>query len=91
MIVASTALAIWPIISVCLFKFLGGRRGLIYSVMIGFLFLPPNYFLFLPVVPKYGSGTAIAAGLALSYLFFVTIGMLSWGILPEDHTFSEGS
>ena len=70
MIVASTALAIWPIISVCLFKFLGGRRGLIYSVMIGFLFLPPNYFLFLPVVPKYGSGTAIAAGLALSYLFF---------------------
>lgn len=60
----------WPLVSVLLFAKLGGRRGLVLSVVIGLLFLPGEFKLDLPGIPTYDKATAISAGLVLSFLLF---------------------
>lgn len=40
---ATVALLIWPVITLIMFKNLGPPRGLIWSVVIGYLFLPENF------------------------------------------------
>jgi len=59
----------WPLISIGLFAALDVRRGLILSVLIGYLFLPDSYDIDLPLV-AYNKPAAIAVGLVLSYAFF---------------------
>ena len=67
--VPSIILIVWPLISVGLFAACGGKRGLILSVIIGYLFLPDSFEIVLPLV-GYNKAAAIAVGLVLSYVFF---------------------
>ena len=62
---ATIFLISWPIISAALFGILGFKRGLIVSVLAGYLLLPPNFTIDLPVLPTYDKRSAIAAGLIL--------------------------
>lgn len=62
---ATIFLLAWPVISFALFRFLGFKRGLIVSVLAGYLLLPPNFSIDLPVLPAYEKRAAIAAGLFL--------------------------
>lgn len=64
------ALIAWPVVTLVLFAALGPQRGLIWSVVIGYLFLPENYGLNPPGLPRYGKTTAIGLGVLLGALFF---------------------
>lgn len=55
------ALTTWPLISLVLFAVMGPARGLIWSVSVGYLFLP-EFTLNLPGLPGYGKREAIAIG-----------------------------
>ncbi|MDJ0637188.1 MAG: hypothetical protein QNJ20_00020 [Paracoccaceae bacterium] len=68
--IPNAALLIWPLISLILFAGAGFKRGLILSVVIGYLFLPSNFKIDLPALPGYHKLTAITLGLVLGYLFF---------------------
>ena len=69
------ALIIWPIVSIAIFAGLGPQRGLIWSVVIGYLFLPDGYQLNPPGLPSYSKETAIAIGALFGTL--ITAGRLS--------------
>ncbi len=64
------ALIIWPLVSLCFFAAAGPKRGLIYSVILGYMFLPSNFVVELPVVPDYSKPLAISFGLLLGYVCY---------------------
>lgn len=65
---AMFAISIWPIVSMGLFFALGRGRGLIWSVVTGFLMLPEVWFLDIPGLPPFGKYETIALGLLLGML-----------------------
>ena len=67
---ATAALLIWPFLSVCLFAFLGFKRGLVVSVIVGYLFLPTRFGIDFPGLPRLGKTSMIAIGALLGYLLF---------------------
>ncbi len=68
--IPNIALLMWPLVSLALFSGAGFKRGLALSVVIGYLFLPPNYEIDLPALPGYDKLTAIVLGLVLGFMFF---------------------
>lgn len=58
----------WPLIGLGIFGALGPARGLIWTLLVGFLYLPEDYGFDLPVV-FYGKHTAIVLSLVLGVLF----------------------
>ncbi len=62
------ALILWPFISVAIFAGLGPQRGIIWSVVIGYLFLPSGFVLNPPGLPGYDRVTAISIGVLLGVL-----------------------
>lgn len=65
---ATFALFIWPVVSMVLFAALGRDRGLIWSVVTGFLLLPEVWSFDLPILPPFGKREAIALGVLLGVL-----------------------
>lgn len=65
---ATAVLLIWPFIAMGLFAGLGPARGLIWSCIIGYLFLPEYEAFDLPALPAYGKYTVISLGLILGVL-----------------------
>lgn len=64
------ALISWPIVSLVIFAILGPARGLIWTVTIGYLFLPERYGFDLPALPPYNKYSAIAYASLLGVLLF---------------------
>lgn len=64
------ALLIFPILPLILFAALGPAKGLIWSVMLGYLFLPENFGFDLPGLPPYDKNSAITFGLILPALLY---------------------
>ena len=68
--IPTIALFAWPVISLGLFAGLGVVRGFITAIIAGYLLLPENFMLDLPVLPPYDKRTAITAGLMLALIVF---------------------
>lgn len=64
----AVALLLWPIIAIGIFFALGPARGLIWTLLVGFLFLPENYGFDLPGLPSYEKNTAIPLSMLLGIL-----------------------
>lgn len=62
------ALAVWPFVSLFLFQKLGQVKGLIWSIIIGSLFLPEAYDVDLPGLPPLNKVNVISFSLVLGYL-----------------------
>ncbi len=67
---AATALIAWPVITLILFAALGPARGLIWSVTVGYLFLPEAYGIDLPGLPPFDKGSVLSLGLLLPALIY---------------------
>src|SRR6056297_174457 len=65
---ATFAIFFWPVVSVVLFSALGRVHGLIWSVVLGYLFLPERWYFDLPVLPPFGKYEAISLGVLLGVL-----------------------
>lgn len=65
---ATTALLIWPLIALGIFAGLGPSRGLIWTCVIGYLFLPEHEAFDLPGLPSYGKYFVISLSLVLGVL-----------------------
>lgn len=59
------ALFSWPFIALLFFVFMGPRKGLIWTFLIGYLFLPEAYGFDLPGLPPYEKATAIGLSCVL--------------------------
>lgn len=64
------ALLAWPVMALPLFSLMGVARGLIWSILIGYLFLPEAFEINLPVLPAYEKSTAIALSALLGVFLF---------------------
>lgn len=73
---------IWPLLAIALFATMGRERGLIWSTVIGYLFLPEKISFNLPSLPDYEKLSAISLGLVLGALFYGS--RKSWPDLPEQ-------
>ena len=69
-IVAAIALLAWPVITLVFFAALGPVRGLIWSTLVGYLFLPERVGFDAPLLPPYTKESAIAYSLLLAAIFF---------------------
>lgn len=67
---APAALILWPLISLGFFAALGAPRGLIWSVVIGYLFLPENFDAVNLPLADYNKPFAISFSAALGTLLF---------------------
>ncbi len=67
---ATFALLTWPLVALVIFSRIGVPRGLIWSVLVGYLFLPESYTIDLPGLPPYGKFAAVAVGALLGVLVF---------------------
>ena len=64
------ALISWPILAMAFFAALGPARGLIWSAVIGYLFLPEAYGFDLPILPRYDKISAISLASVMGIFFF---------------------
>lgn len=78
---ANVALFSWPVVALILFAAMGREKGLIWSVILGYLLLPENISFELPGLPNYAKSPAIALSVLLGALCFGT--KLSWPDLPR--------
>lgn len=69
---AAAALIAWPVVTLILFIALGPARGLIWSVSVGYLFLPEAYGFDLPGLPPLKKGTVLSLGLLPPALLYWT-------------------
>lgn len=65
---AAFALLIWPVVGMALFASVGRARGLIWTVLLGYLFLPSGWTFDLPGLPPLGKRASIAASVLLGVL-----------------------
>lgn len=70
MIHPAIVLFAWPLISLAIFSGLGVVRGFIAAILAGYLLLPANFMIDVPVLPPYDKRTAITAGLMLALVVF---------------------
>ncbi|GGX48632.1 hypothetical protein GCM10007385_15810 [Tateyamaria omphalii] len=68
--IAFLALFIWPVVIVQMFKRMSVERALIWSLMLGYLFLPPVIAIDLPLIPALDKAT-IPAITAFTCLFML--------------------
>lgn len=64
------ALSIWPIATLALFAALGPVRGLIWAVMVGYLFLPDSFQMDVPGLPPINKASTISLSLLLAAIVF---------------------
>lgn len=64
----AVALLSWPLIAVGIFAALGPARGLVWTLLIGFLFLPEDFAFDLPALPAYDKYSVISLSLVLGIL-----------------------
>ena len=76
------ALLIWPIVAITFCVALGPQRGLIWSVVMGYLFLPDGFALNISGLPSYTKLEAAAIGGLLGV--FVTRNRLPLPVGPAD-------
>ena len=76
----SVALLSWPFVALVLFSALGRERGLIWTVLVGYLVLPENTGFELPGLPDYRKTSAIAVSVVLGAILFRH--KLSWPKQP---------
>lgn len=62
------ALLSWPLIAVAIFFALGPGRGMIWTLLLGFLFLPEDYAFDLQALPPYDKYSVISLSLILGIL-----------------------
>ncbi|MEO1196940.1 MAG: hypothetical protein AAFX45_12310 [Pseudomonadota bacterium] len=62
---ANFVLFSWPVIAIAIFGFFGRERGVIWSVVIGYLFLPEVVTIPLSGLPDYNKQLAISLGVVL--------------------------
>ncbi len=67
---ASFALLIWPLVALLFFAVLGREKGLIWSIVTGYLLLPETTTFALPGLPDYQKLTAISISAAIGVLAF---------------------
>ena len=67
---ANFVLFTWPFVAIALFGWLGRERGLIWSVVVGYLFLPEAITHNLPGLPDYDKLLAISLGVLLGAMLF---------------------
>lgn len=67
-IVAAIALLIWPFVTIVLFLTMGPVRGFIWSLLVGYLFLPARVGFDLPLLPAYSKYEAISYSMLLALL-----------------------
>ena len=68
---ATVMLLLWPVVALALFAKLGREKGLIWTVVAGYLLLPePPAGIELPGLPDYFKFSAIAFSATLGFLFF---------------------
>ncbi|MEO0929111.1 MAG: hypothetical protein AAFY14_00470 [Pseudomonadota bacterium] len=70
MINPAIVLFAWPLISLGIFAGLGVVRGFIAAILVGYLLLPENFMIDVPLLPPYDKRTAITAGLMLALFAF---------------------
>jgi len=58
----------WPLVSIILFRALGRPKGLVWSVVVGFLLLPEAFTFDFPALPPFGKPDSIALGALLGVL-----------------------
>lgn len=68
----TVALISWPIVTLILFKAVGPARGLIWAVIVGYLFLPESFGFDIPGLPPYDKQTAISFSLLLPAMIYWT-------------------
>lgn len=78
------ALFLWPVVSIMLFAAMGREKGLIWSVVAGFLLLPESIEIDLPGLPPYNKNFAVSLGICLGAVLFWN--KKSW---PDDPEFVE--
>lgn len=79
---AAFALIVWPFLAMAFFAALGPKRGLIWSVLIGYLFLPERFTFDLPGLPPYGKTSAISIGVLFGLAVSVLRGEAATGAHP---------
>lgn len=67
---AGFVLIAWPLVALGIFAALGPARGLIWSVAVGYLFLPEGYGFDVPALPPYHKYTAISLASLIGVLIF---------------------
>lgn len=67
---ANFVLFTWPFVAIALFGWLGRERGLIWSIVVGYLFLPEAVTHDLTGLPDYDKLLAISLGVLLGGVFF---------------------
>ena len=67
---ATFVLFIWPLVALAIFARFGRERGLIWSIVGGYLFLPEATSIPLPGLPDYEKLSAIAVAAALGTILF---------------------
>lgn len=67
---APFALLLWPFVAIFLYARLGSARGLIWSVLVGYLFLPEAIAIDLPGLPPYDKSGSIALGALLGTFIY---------------------
>src|SRR6056297_1357712 len=75
----------WPMVALVFFLVLGRQRGLIWSVVVGYLFLPEVWTLDIQGLPSYAKAEAIALGLVLG----VTLTQSDAGPPPKADPFAK--
>lgn len=70
MIVPTIVLFSWPLLAMAFFAAMGAQRGLIWSVVVGYLFLPEQFGFSLPLLPDYNKTFVIALSSIMGVLFF---------------------
>ena len=79
----------WPFIALGIFAALGPARGLIWSVAIGYLFLPERYGFDLPALPPYDKYTAISLSALLGVVMFRGREPRDRDMVTRDHAFPK--
>ena len=67
---ATMVLLLWPAITIALFASLGPARGLIWSVAVGYLFLPEGHVAFRPPIVRYDKPFVLAFSPFLATLIY---------------------
>lgn len=70
MLVANSVLFLWPVVALILFSALGREKGLIWTVVAGYLLLPEHRAMKLPLIPDYEKLPVISYSVMLGALFF---------------------
>ncbi|MEL7460764.1 MAG: hypothetical protein AAGJ39_07375 [Pseudomonadota bacterium] len=67
---ANFVLLIWPVVALCFFAALGREKGMIWSVIVGYLLLPETISIAIPGLPDYEKLSAISLSALIGTFLF---------------------